>query len=88
MPFSSLKSEFELFEITELVFGNELIHEHKINKYIYYNKYILSTHFLHLHFKFTFTFTFSPLYNHKILPVTFVTAPQSFYFFTFLLFYL
>ena len=49
---------------------------------------MLSTHFLHLHFKFTFTFTFSPLYNHKILPVTFVTAPQSFYFFTFLLFYL
>ena len=33
MPFSSLKSEFELFEFTELVFGNELIHEHKINKY-------------------------------------------------------
>ena len=44
--------------------------------------------FIRLHFKFTFTFTFSPLYNHKILPVTFVTAPQSFYFFTFLLFYL
>ena len=39
--------------------------------------------FIRLHFKFTFTFTFSPLYNHKILPVTFVTAPQSFYFFTF-----
>ena len=33
MPFSSLKSEFELFEFTELVFGNELIHEHKINRY-------------------------------------------------------
>ena len=43
--------------------------------------------FIRLHFKFTFTFTFSPLYNHKILPVTFVTAPQSFllfYLFTFL----
>ena len=40
--------------------------------------------FICLHFKFTFTFTFSPLYNHKILPVTFATTPQSFYFFTFL----
>ena len=51
----------------------------------------MTVRFLHLHFKFTFTFTFSPLYNHRILPVTFVTfviASQSFYFFTFLLFYL
>ena len=46
----------------------------------------MTVRFLHLHFKFTFTFTFSPLYNHRILPVTFVTfviASQSFYFFTF-----
>ena len=54
----------------------------------------MTVRFLHLHFKFTFTFTFSPLYNHRILPVTFVTfvtfviASQSFYFFTILLFYL
>ena len=67
------------------------------NKNIYYQKSSINSHnkrihmtvrFLHLHFKFTFTFTFSPLYNHRILPVTSVTAPQSFYFFTFLLFYL
>ena len=32
----------------------------------------MTVRFLHLHFKFTFTFTFSPLYNHRILPVTFV----------------
>ena len=48
----------------------------------------MTVRFLHLHFKFTFTFTFSPLQAQK-LPVTFVTfvtfviAPQSFYFFTF-----
>ena len=51
----------------------------------------MTVRFLHLHFKFTFTFTFHPLYNHRILPVTsvtFVIASQSFYFFTFLLFYL
>ena len=36
--------------------------------------------FIRLHFKFTFTFTFLC----QKLPVTFVTAPQSFYLFTFL----
>ena len=44
----------------------------------------MTVRFLHLHFKFTFTFTFL----HQRSPVTFVTfviAPQSFYFFTFLL---
>ena len=46
MPFSSLKSEFELFEITELVFGNELIHEHKINKYNAKKENILNIFFI------------------------------------------
>ena len=66
------------------------------NLNIYYQKSSINSHnkrihmtvrFLHLHFKFTFTFTFSPLYNHRMLPVTFVIASESFYFFTLLLFY-